>query len=441
MLPVRLVTLEPGHFHAALVQKEMYADVAPQAHVYAPLGPDLVAHLQRLAGFNSRPTQPTAWELEVHTGPDAAGRLFRERPGNVLVLSGRNRPKIDHLVAAAEAGLHVLADKPWIIASSELPRLEAALATAAQKGLVFTDIMTERHEITSILQRELVNDPEVFGDAEAGNERNPAIVMESVHYLVKQVAGVPLRRPAWFFDIAEQGEGLADVGTHLVDLVAWIAFPERTLDYRTDVEILAARRWPSVLSLDEFTKATGETAFPAYLAEHVRDGQLDYFCNNAVTYRLGGRCVHLDVLWKVKAAAGAGDTHFARFRGRRSAVEVRQGKKEQYRPELHVVPRRAADRADVAAALGRRIQALQERYPGVGLEDTGRSLWVTIPDTYRVGHEAHFAEVTRQFLGYLKAPQSVPAWETPNLLAKYCITTGGVERSRQAPAASEPPSP
>lgn len=35
---VHLVTIDPGHFHAALVQKTMYADVDSVVHVYAPQG-------------------------------------------------------------------------------------------------------------------------------------------------------------------------------------------------------------------------------------------------------------------------------------------------------------------------------------------------------------------------------------------------------------------
>ncbi len=49
-----------------------------------------------------------------------------------------------------------------------------------------------------------------------------------------------------------------------------------------------------------------------------------------------------------------------------------------------------------------------------------------MPDAYRVGHEAHFGEVTRQFLGYLRAPARLPAWERANMLAKYHVTTEGV---------------
>jgi hypothetical protein len=42
MNEVKLITLDPGHFHAALIQKEMYAGVSSRVHVYAPLGPDLM---------------------------------------------------------------------------------------------------------------------------------------------------------------------------------------------------------------------------------------------------------------------------------------------------------------------------------------------------------------------------------------------------------------
>src|SRR6516162_971401 len=94
MSAVRLMTLNPGHFHAAVVQKEMYPQVDPRVHVYSSLGPDLIAHLNRLVGFNSRPANPTKWELEVHTSSDPLARMLRDRPGNVVVLAGFNRDKI-----------------------------------------------------------------------------------------------------------------------------------------------------------------------------------------------------------------------------------------------------------------------------------------------------------------------------------------------------------
>ena len=190
-----------------LVQKEMYPGVAKRVDVYAPLGPDLIEHLNRIASFNRRADRPTAWELEVHTGPDYFERMLRERPGNVVVLSGRNGVKIDRIVSSVKSGLHVLADKPWILKSADLPKVEAVLADADAKGVVAYDIMTERFETTTMLQRALVNDRATFGEMQMGTEADPAVYMESVHHLMKVVAGAPNIRPPWFFDTSEQGEG------------------------------------------------------------------------------------------------------------------------------------------------------------------------------------------------------------------------------------------
>jgi predicted dehydrogenase len=430
MSDVRLMTLEPGHFHAALVQKEMYKGVAPTVHVYAPLGADLLAHLQRIAGFNGRADRPTLWQLEVHAGPDSMERLLRERPGNVVVLSGRNRGKIDCIRAAVDAGLHVLADKPWVIDAADLPTLRTALDAAEAKGLIAYDIMTERYEITSILQREFVNDSEIFGSAVAGTEKEPGVFMESVHYLSKTVAGATLRRPAWFFDVEQQGEGLTDVGTHLVDLVPWILFRNKVIDVGADLQMLSAHRWPTVLSLADFQKVTGEAAIPGFLAPVVDNDGLRYFCNSSVSYTLRGINVGLNVLWDYEAEPGAADTHLARFLGTRSTVEVRQGKAEKYRPELCVLPHTLS--TEVRCAVEAKVESLQTRYPGVGVKvsDWGRKIHILIPDRYRVGHEAHFGEVTRQFLAYLSRPATFPKWEHPNMLAKYHVTTSGVGLAR-----------
>ena len=38
---VKLITLDPGHFHAALVQKVSYPQVSKDVYVYAPTGFDV----------------------------------------------------------------------------------------------------------------------------------------------------------------------------------------------------------------------------------------------------------------------------------------------------------------------------------------------------------------------------------------------------------------
>jgi predicted dehydrogenase len=429
--PVRLMTLDPGHFHAALIQKETYSGVDPTVHVYAPVGSDLLLHLGRVTAFNERAERPTAWRLEVHAGPDFMERMLREKPGNVVVISGRNRGKIDRILASIEAGLNVLADKPWLIAAADFPKLEKALAVAAQKRLVAYDVMTERSEITTVLQRELVRDPQVAGTIGPGSDAAPAVEMESVHNILKLVAGAPNLRPAWFFDTAEQGEALGDVATHLADLVPWLLFPEQPIDYRSEVKLASARRWPTALSADELRRVTGLKQLPAELTARMKGDRLDYFANGEASYSVRGTHVRVKALWNYEAPAGAGDTHTALVRGSLARVEILQGAEQKWQPELYLTPNQPQDAAKLKTALERRVAELAKARPGLAVADEGRRLRVVIPDRYRVGHEAHFAEVTERFLGYLKDPGSIPKWETANMLAKYKLTTDAVDLSRR----------
>ena len=433
MADVRLMTVDPGHFHAALVQKEMYAGVAERVDVYAPGGNDLTEHLNRIAAFNKRGQDPTTWDVQVHTGPDFFQRMLRERPGNVVILSGRNRGKIAQIVESVNGGLHVLADKPWILKSDDLPMVAASLAAADAKGVVVYDIMTERFEATNSLQRALVDDKATFGEIVPGTVEEPAVYMESVHYLKKVVAGAPNIRPPWFFDTAEQGEGFNDIGTHLVDLVQWTLFPEQAIDASLDVRVLSAQRWPTSISEPDFRSVTNEARFPQSLAASVKDGTLEYYCNTLVSYTLRGNHIKLNVIWDWEPPAGGGDTHFAFYRGTRARIEVRQTRADRYLPELFVVPAAVAMKPQVLAALTARIASLKKDYPGLGVEDRGAELRVTIPDALRVGHEAHFAQVTANFLKYLRDRRTLPAWERPNMLAKYYVTTNGTELSRNGP--------
>ena len=418
---VKLIVLDPGHFHASLVQKEMYSSLDPTVSVYAPMGPDVVDYLNRIALFNTRTENPTAWKIELHAGPDFFERMLREHSGNVVILTGRNRAKIDRIEASIDAGLNVLADKPWIISSRDLPRLERVLDRAAKKNLIAYDIMTERFEITSILQKDLVNNQSVFGTLVTGTDHEPAVTARSVHHLMKVVAGVPLRRPAWFFDVNEYGEGLADVGTHVIDLVQWTAFPNEAVDYEKDIQLRSARRWPTVMTKSDFERVTGQKEFPASLAAHIKDGKLAYDCNNSVHYTVRGAHVALDVRWNWESETG--DVYEASFQGTKSRIELRQGEAQHFVPELYVVSRHP----DVFAALDRWAATMQKTYPGIAIDKQAGEARIVIPAKYRVDHEDHFAQVTSRFFDYLKAPATLPAWERSNMLVKYFISTQGVE--------------
>ncbi len=107
--------------------------------------------------------------------------------------------------------------------------------------------MTERFEVSTGLQKAFFMSSEIFGSLINGSEEEPAISKLSVHHFFKYVSGQPLVRPAWFFDINEEGEGIVDVTTHLVDLIQWEAFPNQIID-RSDIEMVSAKRWPTVIA-------------------------------------------------------------------------------------------------------------------------------------------------------------------------------------------------
>ena len=426
--PVRLITLDPGHFHAALVQKFMYTDVDSRVHVYAPGGDDLVEHLKRIERFNARADQPTRWHQVVYTGPDYFERMLSEKTGNVVVISGDNARKTEYVSRAVEAGMNVLADKPMVIRPADLVRLEEAFATAARKDVLLYDIMTERFEITTVLQRALSQQRALFGELVTGTPQDPAITKVSVHHFSKVVAGAPLKRPQWFFDVRHQGDGIVDVTTHLVDLIQWEAFPEQTLR-PSDAIVVHARRWATPLTRQQFRSVTGVHDFPDDLRRDVRNDVLYVFSNGEMTYRLRGVHARVSVSWAFEAPPGGNDTHYSVMRGTKANLLIRQGAEQNFRPMLYVESAASGDRAGFEAALVAAIANLQDMYPGIGWRTEGGAWAVTVPEKYNVGHEAHFAQVTENFLRYLRVGR-LPEWEVPNMLTKYATIMQAYQVSR-----------
>lgn len=424
---VKLVTLDPGHFHAALVQKKMYDRVSPTVHVYAPAGSDVQDHLGRIEGYNTRADDPTSWKEVVYTGPDFLEKMLTQKPGNVVVLSGNNRKKTEYIKACVDAGLNVLSDKPMCITPENFELLQAAFASAQAHGVLLYDIMTERSEITTILQKELANNQAVFGRLKKGTPDDPAIVKESVHHFFKYVSGNPIKRPAWYFDTTQQGEGIVDVTTHLVDLVMWGAFPGQTINYKTDIQMLKARRWPTMITREQYARITRLEDFPPYLKDDLNaEGVLPCYANGEMLYAIKGVSTKIAVVWNFEAPEGAGDTHFSIMKGTQCDLVIRQGKEQNYRPELYVEPVGGMNDAVFAKTLVAAVDNLAAMYPGVKLQRQEGSWLVSIPDKYRVGHEPHFGEVANRYMQYLQDGK-LPDWEVPNMIAKYFVTTTALQ--------------
>ena len=418
---VQLITLDPGHFHAALVQKTMYDNVDSIVHVYAPEGNDLRLHLDRIKAYNTRTESPTGWKEEVYTGTDFFEKMIAEKKGNVVVLSGNNQKKTDYILKSLQNGLNVFADKPMVIDSEGFELLKQAFEEARKNDLLLYDIMTERFEITTLLQRELSMIPGIFGELQKGTPENPAITKESVHHFHKYVSGNVLTRPAWFMDVSQQGEGIVDVMTHLVDLVQWECFPEQVIDYKNDITINAAKRWATDMKRSEFAAITKLDQFPSYFNKNIiNDSILQVYCNGEINYRLKGVHAKTSVIWNYKAPEGTGDTHYSIMRGTKANLVIRQGKEENFKPVLYIEP--VTNDTSYAGNLTQQFQKISTKYSGVELYKTAKGWSVKLPERLVEGHEAHFARVMENFLAYLKN-KNMPAWEVPNMLAKYYTTT------------------
>ena len=417
---VKLITVDPGHFHAALVQKTMYPEVDPTVHVYAEKGNDLQLHLDRIKGYNTRADQPTKWNQLVYEGKDFFQKMINERKGNVVVLAGNNQLKTSYILNAVQNGFHVFADKPMVINNEGFEQLKKAFEISKQKKLQLYDIMTERYEITTMLQRELSMDPFVFGSLEKGSPDNPSVTKESVHHFYKYVSGSVLTRPAWFFDVTQEGEGIVDVTTHLVDLIQWECFPDKIIDYKKNIKIIDAKSWNTSMTKDEFKLVTKEKEIPSYLQSNInKDGNLQVLCNGAFTYTINGVHAKVSVIWNYKAPDGTGDTHYSLMRGTKSSLIIRQGKEENFKPTLYV---EGPTDEKFEQNLNASIQKINEKFPGVSIKKNPKGWEVIIPDQYKESHETHFARVTEKYLEYLKN-NNMPSWEVPNMIAKYYTTT------------------
>lgn len=428
---VELVVLDPGHFHASLLQKNRLEGVSRTVRVYAPEGREVEQYLSAVESYNTRMDDPTAWRGVVYMGADYLERMLADGRGDVVVLAGNNRKKTGYILEAVRSGRHVLADKPLAIRKRDFDLLKESYRLARERGAVICDLMTERYDVLNIIARELLGDEALFGRLVPGTAERPAVRMRSVHHFFKTVSGKPLIRPAWYYDVEQQGEGIADVTTHLIDLVAWQCFPDSAVRYATDVEVLAARHWPTRLTLAEFSQSTGEAEFPAYLHQYLKEGVLEVMANGTITYKVKGIHVGMEVVWNYASEDG-GDTFASVIEGSGASLEVVQDRSTDYVKQLYIRRAASADGAGFETRLRAKAAELQRHFPSLRVEKQGRDLYlIAVPPEDRSGHEAHFSCVAAAFLRHLR-DGGLPEWENENTLSKYYITTTAVEMARSA---------
>lgn len=288
----------------------------------------------------------------------------------------------------------MLSDKPLAINKKDFDLLIQAYQLAKERKLLLYDLMTERYDILNIIEKSLLNNPDLFGELQKGSLNDPSVSMESVHHFFKNVSGKPLIRPVWYYDTEQQGEGIADVTTHLIDLVNWQCFPNETIRYQSDVEVLKARHWPTRITLPEFSQSTQADTFPAFLNKYINNNVLEVLANGSLNYTVKGIHIGMKVIWNYTPPSDGGDTFTSLKKGSKATLKTIQDKESGFVKQLYIQKAAESDHSEFESQLQKAIKQLQAAYPFLSVKKMNEGLYlIDIPQADRLGHEAHFSKV------------------------------------------------
>jgi len=183
--------------------------------------------------------------------------------------------------------------------------------------------------------------------------------------------------------------------------------------------------------LQQFSQSTQLRQFPDYLTKYISDSLLKVYANGEICYKIKGINVALKVVWNYEAPAGSGDTYTSIVTGSRATCKILQNKEQSFVPQLYIQKAEKADQKKFDAALDMTMRQLQKTYPFISLKKEGVYIKIEIPLDKREGHEAHFARVAEKYFDFL-VHRNMPAWEIPNMLTKYHITTSALEMARES---------
>ncbi len=397
-----LVVLNPAHPHGAQLQQKLKHLLHKDVYVYAPVNNDLKAnYLNPIDRYNASDTTGEAWQVHTYIGDDYLQRMLRDKKGDLVIIASNNRSKAGYILKAAEAGFDVIADKPMALTSSDFDTLRAAFSEADKHDRFVSDlpVMTMRNQIIYLLQKELAAVPGIFGTLEKGSPEAPAVVQENRHYYYKGI-----KRPTWFFDVQQQGNGVTDVTTHLADLVLWTCFPAQTIQYEKDIKIESARIWPTMITPEQFKKATGVDGYPDFLNPYQQNGVLEVFSNGEIMTTVKGVYVRLTARWDFEPPPGGSDTYHSVLRGTRATLLVKAGQPS----DLYIHPANNVSSAEFAKELSKQVDRLKKDYPAISLHQEGGG--------WRISTQQR----TLQKEAYVTVPgQQEVDW----MLAKYYLTT------------------
>ena len=419
--PIRMIQLDPTHSHAAAAQNDRLDFLDSNIYVYTPDKNAIEPYLNQIKSSNSRQQDPTNWNEQVYAGADYLEKMVADNKGNVVVLSGNNRLKIDYIESSINAGMNVFADKPIVINKAGFERLKKSYELADQKGVLLFDMMTERYSLINRVQRALMQDSMLFGKQTKGSKNHPAILESSVHHFYRGGKGT---RPAWYFDVLQQGEGVVDVTTHLIDLAFWKLFPEQAIDYTKDIKVLAADHSSVKISNAEFSAATSLPVIPLSLSPYVKDSVLSVSANGKILFTVKDVYTEVNVEWRPATPKGGNDIRTAYAEGDKSIVFIDQAFGRN-KPRLCIEKRNNISDKNFKEQLDKSFTFLQKDFPGISWSQEGKFVQVNLPAELELKRDITFKVFSDYLLNH-----SLPKWEVPNTIAKYFITTTALEMAK-----------
>jgi predicted dehydrogenase len=308
-----------------------------------------------------------------------------------------------------------------VIDKAGFEELINAYATAEKKGVLLFDMMTERYSLLNKVQKSLMQDTLLFGKIQQGTPDRPAIMESSVHHYYRGGKGT---RPFWFFDVSQQGEGIADVTTHLIDLTFWKTFPDEIIDYKKDIKVLSAKHWPVNITRTEFSKATSLSEIPESLNRYKKDTILEVFANGSINYQLKGINAGVKVEWRAATPKDGNDLRSAYTHGTKATLMISQTE-GQKRPRLTVQKEGNISEKNFQLNLTHALSLLNTSYPGISFSAGSEYTEIVIPSDLEISRDQTF----KVFIGHLEN-RKFPEWEVPNTIAKYYITTTALEMAK-----------
>ena len=418
---IKIIQINPTHSHAAAAQNEQLPQIDTNVYVYTPDKSEVTEYLERIHSLNTRKNNPTKWNEVVYSGEDYLKKMVADKKGNVVVIAGNNRVKIDYIEQSINAGLNVFSDKPMVINKAGFERLKEAYAVAQRKNILMFDMMTERYNLMNGIQKSLMMDTALFGKIQYGSPEHPAMMESSVHHFYRGGKG---NRPYWFFDVAEEGEGIVDVATHLIDLTFWKTFPDEIIDYTRDVKVMSAEHYSVDITENQFKIATSLSKLPESLHQYMSDTVMKIFANGNITYQVKGVYAAVKITWNFEPPKGGGDLRSAYAEGTKCTMLIEQEYGQA--PKLYVKNGQNIEQNVFEENLKQSVVNLQTKYPGISLAKEGENFQIVIPQDLKVYNDPIF----KVFIGYL-VNRDMPKWEIPNTIAKYYITTTALEMANK----------